>query len=429
MKLIYCLMILLWPFMSRAQTVRPLSIGDTVPDITLTNVYNYPASTIRLSDLKGKLVILDFWATWCGSCIREFPKMHALQKQFNGHVQIVMIDSDTSESEERVNSFFERRKERTGEAFTLPYALCNYKARQYFAHREIPHYIWINSFGKVAGITDAEDVTSGNIEAFLHDTSLTLFNKKDFLRFNPNKPLLIDENGGNDPGGFLYRSIITGFKENLGAEIGNRLAPNGGVIRLYALNCNLLALLGIAYDSVFKEGSERIIVESTKYTKTDFTDFNLGMLPENRFCYEIITPPVSQAEIKKYMQQDIYRNFKISAKNEIREMDCYVLKANQSTMKFKTKGGEPVVDIQESTLHKYLRNEPSSVLINEVIQAHFSIPVIDETNLTFNLDLSFPYDFPNQGKDKIIKYFHEHGLELTRTTRNLEAIIISDHKN
>lgn len=430
MKLMYCLIIFLWPFVSSGQTVRPLSIGDTVPDLTLTNVYNYPSSTIHLSDLKGKLVILDFWSTWCASCIREFPKMQQLQNQFSSQVQILMIDADTSEGETWVGSFLARRKERTGEPFSLPYILHNYQAGRYFPYSEIPHYVWISRSGRLVGITNAEDVTAENIKVFLCDTSHTLLTKRDYLRFNPDKPLLIGENGGDDPRGFLYRSIITGFKENLGATIGTRATPDGGVTRLYALNCNLWALLGIAYHSVFNGyGKDRIIVESKKYSKTYFTDNTLGRLPENRYCYEIITPPVPQTEIIKYMQEDIYRNFKIGAKKEVRVMDCYVLRENQSTSKLKTKGGEPGLDVRENTLHKYLRNESTSELVNEVIQPHFSIPVIDETNLPYNIDLSFPFNFHTYNSEKIIKYLHEHGLELSRTKRKLEAIVISDHMN
>ena len=58
---------------AQSPPVKVLSIGDTMPDITITNVYNYPSSTIHFSDLKGKLVILDFWATWCTGCKQEMP--------------------------------------------------------------------------------------------------------------------------------------------------------------------------------------------------------------------------------------------------------------------------------------------------------------------------------------------------------------------
>ena len=54
-----------------AQTneIKPLTIGDKVPDVEFENVINYSDKKVRLSDFKGKLMILDFWATWCTSCI------------------------------------------------------------------------------------------------------------------------------------------------------------------------------------------------------------------------------------------------------------------------------------------------------------------------------------------------------------------------
>src|SRR5690606_387191 len=64
--------------------IRPLQIGDTIPE-ELWNlsfqVVNHPDGneTITLNDYRDKkLVILDFWATWCGSCIASMPYMHEL---------------------------------------------------------------------------------------------------------------------------------------------------------------------------------------------------------------------------------------------------------------------------------------------------------------------------------------------------------------
>lgn len=46
-----------------------LTVGDVMPDITFNNLVNYKSSSAKLSDFKGKLVILDFWATTCLSLI------------------------------------------------------------------------------------------------------------------------------------------------------------------------------------------------------------------------------------------------------------------------------------------------------------------------------------------------------------------------
>jgi cytochrome c biogenesis protein CcmG, thiol:disulfide interchange protein DsbE len=74
---------------------KPAHIGAPAPDFTVQD----SDRTVSLSDLRGKIVVLNFWATWCAPCVEEMPSLVRLQQKMQSkgiEVLAVSIDDDDS---------------------------------------------------------------------------------------------------------------------------------------------------------------------------------------------------------------------------------------------------------------------------------------------------------------------------------------------
>lgn len=86
-----------------------IEIGKSAPDFKLTKL---DGTNVKLSDLKGKKVILNFWATWCGPCQQEMPDMEAFYKEHKENVEILAVNYTPSEKgggEEKVSNFIKEK--------------------------------------------------------------------------------------------------------------------------------------------------------------------------------------------------------------------------------------------------------------------------------------------------------------------------------
>jgi len=71
------------------------SLGKGQPSPSFVNYENYKGGTTSLSDLKGKYVYVDVWATWCGPCKREIPNLAKIEKEYhNKNIEFVSISVD-----------------------------------------------------------------------------------------------------------------------------------------------------------------------------------------------------------------------------------------------------------------------------------------------------------------------------------------------
>jgi peroxiredoxin len=68
-----------------------LSIGSKAPDFKLININGEP---IKLSDLRGHPILINFWATWCGPCVLEMPLIQDRYQEYSTSLMVLAVDAD-----------------------------------------------------------------------------------------------------------------------------------------------------------------------------------------------------------------------------------------------------------------------------------------------------------------------------------------------
>ena len=138
---------------------EPIGPGKDVPDFAFTDINGQP---VNLSDLKGKLVYIDIWATWCGPCIAEHPhwdKLKADYKDKEVAFLTVSID-DTREPWEKMV----KNKKMDGLQWFAENAWQSELA-QHFMVNGIPRFLLLDKEGKI--IDPSADRPSGTIRETL----------------------------------------------------------------------------------------------------------------------------------------------------------------------------------------------------------------------------------------------------------------------
>jgi cytochrome c biogenesis protein CcmG/thiol:disulfide interchange protein DsbE len=98
-SLLFCFLAL--PAVAQQGTIRFVRNPDAAPEFKVAGLEGKPLS---LADFHGKVVLLNFWATWCGPCRAEIPDLVELQKKYTDRLQIIGLIVD-DEDEDAIKKF------------------------------------------------------------------------------------------------------------------------------------------------------------------------------------------------------------------------------------------------------------------------------------------------------------------------------------
>ncbi len=150
-----CLVLALVPLKSRAQLRQPeqqqqqqqqqlvirfVRDPDPAPDLKIKDI---DGRELSLQAYKGKVVLLNFWATWCGPCRSEIPSLIQIQEAYKDHLQIIGIDVDDDDAD-RLRAFVKAK------GINYPVAMASAPVRiAYGGIGALPTLFVINQDGKM----------------------------------------------------------------------------------------------------------------------------------------------------------------------------------------------------------------------------------------------------------------------------------------
>ncbi len=413
-------------------TYQPLKVGDTVPNDVFNNLINYKTESVRLSDFKGKLLILDFWVLGCPHCIKTWPKLLELQQKFEGKIQIMLVNPKNDKTS--ILRYIENKRNYSKINMNLPSFFKGSKIDELFPTSSFPRIIWIDKNGIVKSIAyGGGSLTNENIEAMLNGQDVKMKQarvEKPQKNVIYEKPFYLDGNVGNGEH-MLWYSVVSRYNENVIHAEGIFANDTVG----YFITQGRHSIYEMI-QFVFNEGpfflnnfpSCRIdlqVKDRTRLFAYDGEGLGDGKFrAQNYYSYQLFSKlPKTKKKLKQLMQADLERYFDIKFHWENREMDCLVLTAEDTSLISYKKGEKeyysdpPILILNNIGLDDWL------IKLNNVYPDY---PIINETGLKGNLgDISLNVNL-REGYQALDKALKKYKMRFKMEKRIVKVLVVTD---
>lgn len=405
-------------------------VGKACPDFTIRDVSHFPKETISPSDFRGKWLILDFWSQSCTTCIRDFPKVNQLQKDFRKDVQFLLIAPNTKKNIKGVKMLYEKLFQKYNLVIPAAYDSALFDR---FGIDSVPHIIILDRDGRVVGITTSDNLNHENIQNLLlgnissFETKLNAYEKEVQINTGNENSFLDDPLKESD---FFHQSIFATWKGETPFQIRTNIEADIGKGNYHTTGTSLVRLYNIAYigasdwsfgDSLYAQFSSYPILE----TKDSLPFKQNFSLKEGYYSYSLTVPKAmaSRRYLQMAMQCDLKKYFGYEVSVETRKMPCWelVVTTDRIRSKLRTKGEIENSKVDHSGFT--LTNAPLSRVL-KIVSGFYqgNIPFFDATGITHNIDISIEailIDF-----NDVKRALRQKGLDLIESKRELKVLVI-----
>ncbi|SFC83110.1 Thiol-disulfide isomerase or thioredoxin [Parapedobacter composti] len=407
------------PAATAVADIIPLKIGDTIPEYLWhlpLQVVNHPEGkeAITLNDYRGKLIVLDFWGTWCTSCIVAMPAVYRLQREFSDNLMILPVTSDVGLVVEK----FLRSNAKVKE-LNLSSVVNDSLLKAFFRYNSVPHYVWINSEGSVFAVTESHQLTRENVASALSGEYDSLVEK---LTIDVKRPLLLSEHVNANQ--VLYHAmLIKGHQRGLPTRNITRHS-DGVIYGRAAVNFPLLTIYEALARRLFwalgeKMSGKQLVIETSKPEGLSYefgvTDTSrMDWESDNLYTFDVMVPFDNAGHLDSCILSTINNFSGYHASIEYRNVKCFVLRRTSNAVSSRPlpEGGS-----------KSLKHTAMLLMLNkpEVTQNY---PVVDESGYGGMIEIG---DTAFRNLTHARQELARCGFELVEAQRKLPVFVIRDN--
>ncbi|MHC4747884.1 MAG: TIGR03435 family protein [Planctomycetota bacterium] len=383
---------------------RKPEVGFKAPELSLEEVLQSPEDIeVNWETLRGKVVVLEFWGTWCGACIVAIPHLNELAKQFQDKpVQFISI---TYEDKATVLPFLRKKPMHAWIGLDT-----NRSMVESYGVKGWPHTVIVNKKGIISAIGHPAELTAAMLEDALAGKDISISSSPnrgttDFLQeADPSIAAFImtpgiDRRGETPP---LFRVLIRQ------PEFTNNSGWNASGGRFTGRNITFIEMVS----SVLGINSSRIVCAAT--------------LSDSRYDVVINLPHGKEGLMKTFFQHALEATFDLDITKELQEIPTYVISKSQavpiSMQKSEISGG-----MSSKAGKVCVAGQPINVLCN-YLESYLHKAIIDKTQLEGNYDFELTWDAEDP-MSIIESIRNQLGLEVTEGMEVVEMTILEQNLN